>query len=238
MTDKRIPELDLFRGIAVAGMVIIHFLYDLEYFGKINLQLPLWLDAAGKYGHLIFILISGICVTLGHRSFQRGIQVFFCGLLVSYVTLYMEYILGYPKIGIWFGILHLLGISMILYTLFQDFYFFELFLLSLFLIYAGFVFKTFSVEKNWLFPFGLRSYNQYPGSDFFPLLPYFGWFLLGAAAGKYLYPERKSRAKWISRENYLSKLFQMVGRNSLLIYLAHQPILTAITLVVKKTGVL
>ena len=238
MEEKRIPELDLLRGIAVIGMILVHFFYDLEYFGKTSLVLPKWLDMAGKYGHLIFILISGICATLGHRTFHRGRLLFACGLLVSYVTLYMEYILDFQKIGIWFGILHLLGLSMMLYPLFRDFYAWELCFLSLFLICAGLIFRRFTVEKTWLFPFGLCSEKQYPGSDFFPLLPYFGWFLLGSAAGKWLYSERRSRLSWISRENRISGFFQRVGQNSLLIYLIHQPVLMGITLILKKTGAL
>ena len=238
MEEKRIPELDLLRGIAVVGMIVVHFTYDLQYFGKVSLVLPKWLDGAGKYGHLIFILISGICATLGHRTFRRGILVFACGLLVSYVTLYMEYILGFQKLGIWFGILHLLGFSMMLYSLFRDFYAWELLILSLFLISAGFYFQKFSVEKSGFFPFGLCSENQYPGSDFFPILPYFGWFVLGASAGKLLYPEKRSCCQWISRENRVTGILQKIGQNSLFIYLVHQPILTGITLILKKTGVL
>lgn len=238
MEEKRIPELDLLRGIAVTGMIVVHFFYDLQYFGKVSLILPKWLDGAGKYGHLIFILISGICATLGHRTFHRGVLVFACGLLVSYVTLYLEYILGFLQIGIWFGILHLLGFSMMVYPLFRDFYGWELLFLSLFLICAGFYFQKFTVEKPGLFPFGLCAENQYPGSDYFPIFPYFGWFLLGASAGKFLYPERRSRIPWISRENPISRFFQSVGRNSLSIYLVHQPILAGITLILKKTGAL
>ena len=238
MEEKRIPELDLLRGIAVTGMIVVHFFYDLQYFGKVSLVLPKWLDIAGKYGHLVFILISGICATLGHRTFQRGLLVFACGLLVSYVTLYLEYILGFPKIGIWFGILHLLGFSMMFYPLFRDYYGWELFFLSLFLICAGFYFQKFTVEKPGLFPFGLCAENQYHGSDYFPILPYFGWFLLGAAAGKLLYPERKSRFHLISRENRITGFLQRLGQNSLFIYLVHQPVLAGLTLILKKTGAL
>lgn len=232
MERKRIPELDLLRGAAVLGMIIIHFFYDLQTFGNLDFRLPVWLDLLGRYGHLIFILISGICATLGHNTFVRGIRVFACGLLVSYVTVFMEVILGYEHMGIWFGILHLLGFSMILYPLFRDFYFWELFLLSTFLIFAGIVFNNIPIEKNWLFPLGLCSDKQYPGSDFFPVLPYFGWFLMGAAAGKRFYGKRKSYLGEISRENFLLNFLQIIGKNSLIIYLFHQPVLLGIILLI------
>ena len=236
MEEKRIPELDLLRGLAVIGMLVVHFIFDLEYFGGWKLSLPFWLRIPQKYGHLIFILLSGICATLGHRSFQRGMVVFSCGLLVSYVTLYMDLILGYSDLRIWFGILHLLGFSMMVYPLFRDFLSWELGFLGTFMILAGMIFEQAAVRIPWLFPFGLCPETLFPGSDYFPVFPNFGWFLLGAAAGKLLYREKRSLLPWISRENFLTSLFMAAGRNSLLIYLLHQPVLIMITFFIINQG--
>ena len=69
-----------------------------------------------QWGSVLFLLISGICVTLGHHPVRRGLAVFGCGMLCSLVTAGM-YWLGFQGRGIiiWFGILHCLGVCMLLW---------------------------------------------------------------------------------------------------------------------------
>ena len=121
MTEQkqRIWELDALRGICILGMIVVHFFFDLSYFGCISLNLPSWFVFIRQYGHILFVLISGICVTLASRSFQRGVVVFGAGLLITYVTMFMDQILGFSNMRIWFGILHMLGLCMMLYPLFK-----------------------------------------------------------------------------------------------------------------------
>ena len=92
--SKRIWELDALRGLALLGMMGIHFVYDLvDLFGVWNWQQPAWyLFFKNNYGALFF-LISGISVTLGSHNIRRGIQVLLCGGLVTGVT-YGMYALG------------------------------------------------------------------------------------------------------------------------------------------------
>ena len=76
MKKERIWELDALRGLCILGMILVHFVFDLVFFDGFELTLPLWFQYLQQYGHLFFILISGICATLGSNSFRRGLIVF------------------------------------------------------------------------------------------------------------------------------------------------------------------
>ena len=82
--NKRIWELDAFRGICILGMVIVHFIYDLtDLYGIIRWDAPALFSFVQNWGGLLFLLLSGICATLGSRSIRRGIIVFVCGMICT-----------------------------------------------------------------------------------------------------------------------------------------------------------
>ena len=227
--STRIWELDALRGLCILFMILIHLFFDLEFFAGIELGLPDWFYLIQEYGHIFFILISGICATLASRSFQRGIYVFGCGLFISYVTLFAEVFFQMNGIRIWFGILHLLGLCMMLYPLFKKLPHWALALIGLIFVILGFWMETVRVEAIWLFPLGLRSGTVFTGSDFFPLFPGFGWFLLGAALGKSVYRKKQSLLPKVRSTVFPLRFLGFVGKQSLIIYMVHQPVLYAIT---------
>ena len=220
----------MLRGAAILAMAAVHFLYDLSVFGNRSISLPVPLFLLSRYGHLLFILLSGICATLGQRTFLRGMAVFSAGLLVSYGTLFGELILGIPGIRICFGILHLLGFSMMVYPLFSRLPAPMLAILGAAGILLGMGMGRTLVSAVYLFPLGFRSDRVYTGSDFFPVFPNLGWFLIGAALGKSLYRDRISRFPGLPWQIPLLRGLAFCGRHSLEIYLLHQPILFPISL--------
>ena len=117
---QRIWELDALRGLCILCMVAIHAFWDLSAFGGFAFDLPGWFLFCRQYGHILFILLSGLCATLASRSFQRGMYVFGAALVISYVTFFMVNVLNFPSdMLIWFGILHMLGVCMMLFPLFK-----------------------------------------------------------------------------------------------------------------------
>ena len=68
------------------------------------------------------------------------------------------------------------------------------------------------------------AYYGFASSDYFPLMPNLGYFLLGAALGRRLYPRKESR---FPVEKVPAPFLCWCGRHSLLIYLLHQPVLAA-----------
>lgn len=235
---NRIWELDALRGICILGMMVVHFVFDLNEFAGLGLTMPGWFDFCQRYGHILFILISGICATLASRSFRRGVIVFCVGLLVTGVTLFMVCVLKFNRsLSIFFGILHLLGICMMLFPLFKKLPVWALAVLGVGFVALGVwlaalepVAVSFpSAQGLLLGAIGIRPAGFYSG-DYFPIFPNLGWFLLGAVLGRTAYCRRESLLPKVNADFFLLRFFRFCGRHSLWIYLLHQPVLAGLTM--------
>ena len=122
--------------------------------------------------------------------------------------------------------LHCLGVCMILWALFRKRPNGLLALVGGILVALGLWFKTLTVQTKALFWLGLL-YEGFSTSDYFPLLPFLGFFLLGAWLGRVLYREKASLLP-----GFRCKPLEWIGRHSLLIYMLHQPILTGLLFVI------
>ena len=227
---KRIWELDALRGICILGMVIVHLLYDMvELYALVDWQLPALYTFAQRWGGVLFLLISGICVTLGRRSVRRGLIVFFCGMICTAVTAGM-YFLGLSGKGIiiYFGVLHCLGVCMLLWPLVKKLPVWALAVLGISLIVGGFWLQTLpAADHPWFTILGLPQ-RGFASSDYFPLLPNLGFFLMGAVLGKTLYCKKETLLSRVNTQHPLIRFFLFCGKHSLWIYLLHQPVLSGI----------
>lgn len=232
MKKQRIWELDALRGLCILGMIVVHLVYDIRTFTSAELHIPQWFFVVQQYGHLFFVLISGICVTLGSKCIKRGLIVLIAGLIITSVTVFMDYVLHVGDVRIWFGILHLLGVCMLLYPIFRKLPSWALALIGTVIVALGWWFTTFTVSIDFLFPLGLRSGNIFTGADYFPLFPGLGTFLIGAALGKSVYKSKKSLLPKVPADFFLIRALSFIGRHSLEIYMLHQPLLYGITILI------
>ena len=226
---KRIWELDALRGICVLGMVLVHLIYDLtEMYGLVDWEYTPLFDFIKNYGGILFVLISGLCASFGGKHLSRGLTVLGCGLLCTLVTLAMA-LPGLTDFGtvIWFGVLHCLGLCMLLWHPLRHLPTWALPLVGLPLAVAGHIlFPLELVDHPWFILLGITP-GWFVTPDYFPLLPHLGYFLLGAFLGRTLYKTRESLLPGVPQVPPL-RFFQWCGRRSLIIYLAHQPVLMAV----------
>lgn len=232
---NRIWELDAFRGLCIWGMVFVHLMFDLTFLTDlVQWDYPDWFVLLQDWGGVLFLLLSGICVTLGSHPIRRGLIVFGCGMLCTVVTLVMAHLNMMSSIlVIRFGVLHCLGLCMLLYPAVRRLHPGVVLALGLTLAFIGLYFRTLTVENPWLFPLGLVN-RGFSSGDFFPLLPNFGFFLVGAALGKWLYREKRTLFPKSDPRNFLRRFLCWTGRNSLWIYLAHQPLLAGLCLLLQS----
>lgn len=208
-------------------MIVVHLIYDLtelyNLFPAPRLYLPL-----KNSGGTVFFLISGICAVLGHRHLRRGLIVLGCGLLVSIITAAA----GMP---VRFGVLHCMGICMLLYPMLRKLP--SAALLSLFVLFAvlGTLFQQITVTFPFLYPLGLTAEN-FDSADYFPLFPYLGYFLFGVCLGRRLYPHRLSLFPQFPFNSPFSRFLRFCGRHTLPLYLIHQPVLMFLIETVILTG--
>ena len=226
---NRVWELDALRGICILGMVLVHFVYDLvELYRIVSWEYPQWFSLVMNWGGILFFLISGTCATLGKHSVRRGLIVVGCGMICTAVT-YGMYRYGFDKsILIYFGVLHCLGTCMILWWIFKRFPTWLLAVLGIAMVAVGLYLDTiYPAENLWLMPLGILP-PYFSTSDYFPLLPNFGWFLLGAVMGRTIYRKKQTLLPLVNPKNFLVRGFSFLGRHSLWIYLIHQPIIAGI----------
>lgn len=216
---ERIWELDLIRGIALVLMIYFHVVYDLKeifhqsvsYQSGINYYL-------GKVSGSLFIFAAGLSSSLAKSNTKRALKLLAIALAITAATHLYD-----PQIGIKFGILHFLGLSILAAPLFLKLNKFYLLLLGTAVIILSPYLSAVRVNNDLLFVFGLTT-NSFVSSDFYPLFPWFGVFLYGLSAGKGLYRNKKSLIALKPRENLLT----LAGRHTLLIYLLHQPLILVI----------
>lgn len=78
----------------------------------------------------------------------------------------------------------------------------------------------------WLFGF---TTPDFASADYFPLLPWFFVFLLGTWAGRYVKAGRLPQWFYTTKAPRLA----LVGRHALLLYVLHQPLLYALTMLLR-----
>lgn len=219
MKQARIWELDALRGLCILGMVAVHLVFDL--------QIPTRKAFAfvQNWGGVLFFLLSGLCATLGSRPVRRGAMVLGVGLLCTAVTLAGRALGMLPDyMVIRFGVLHCLGACMLLWPVFRKLPVWLLAALGTgFGVLGIYLTQCVMVEFSGFAWLGLL-YPSYSSADYFPLLPYLGFFLLGAVLGRLLYAKKKSLLpQW--ETIWVFRALRWCGRHSLILYLLHQPLL-------------
>ena len=238
-------EIDLIRGVAILMMVLFHTVYDLSFFSifPVNVSSGFWQYFALATASL-FLSVVGISLTLSRaraastiskyqlalKFVYRGTGIFLVGLLITLCTwLYLGE--GF----IVFGILHLIGISIIISPLFFRLKKFS-FVAGLLCITIGWFFTTIT-GPLWLLPLGIHPATFW-SVDYEPIFPWFGMVLIGMGLGEYLYPGGVRRFALPSLPQAAIRLLAFPGRHSLLIYLVHQPIIILLLAALTGTKVL
>lgn len=232
--DGRLWELDFLRGIAIILMIIFHFIYDLNHYSVV--QYVLWKGPFAITASIIasiFVILVGVSLTISFQKkkttiplstiyqiyIKRGIKIFSLGLLITL----MSWII-IPERYVIFGILHCIGICIILSIPFLKYTRLNLVLGSI-LITTGLYLRLLEFDFSWLIPLGFLP-PKYFTIDYFPLLPWFGVVLVGISVGNYVYPhgQRRYHLNDISAKKIPQRIC-FIGRHSLPIYFIHQPIL-------------
>ena len=214
-------------------MISLHLLDNIYFFSghqeKINQGICFYWQ---RITAIVFLILVGVSLALSHskvkakgrsqnsklfiKYLKRGLIIFSWGLITTIVTKL------FLKDGfIIFGILHLIGVSIILSFPFLSLRFGNLFL-GIILIGLGFYFKNFQFSFPWLL---WLIPKQFFTVDYFPVLPWFGLILIGLFLGNILYPNY-TRGFRLHNQPHLRvvKWFCFLGKNSLVIYLIHQPL--------------
>ena len=165
------------------------------------------------------------------KTLWRGLNIFGWGMVIS-----TSVILANTG-TVDFGVLHLIGFSIVASYPFLNFRWINVGLWFLFNL-VGYYLIPVRANDLWLVWLGWRP-DAYFAVDYFPLFPWFGVVLLGIGIGNFLYS--------IDGRNFalpdLSRWFppnalQWLGKRSLFIYLIHQPLLFVLVMLLVQLGIL
>ncbi|MGH3147474.1 MAG: heparan-alpha-glucosaminide N-acetyltransferase domain-containing protein, partial [Rubrobacter sp.] len=123
-----------------------------------------------------------------------------------------------------FGILHLIGVSIVLAYPFLNLRFTNVLLGVLVFVVGTYFMGQNPSGSPWLLPFGVVP-EGWIMPDYRPLLPWFGVVLIGLGFGNLVYGGGARPGILPRKTPVVARPLLPLGRNSLAIYLFHQPIL-------------
>ena len=243
---NRIGIIDEIRGIAILGMLVFHGVVYYEMVFRVHLDIVRtpFIQFVVIAGGGLFIFISGVSCSFAKSNIRRGLICFGFGVLISIITFVLWKVFDQQYTFIFFGILHLLGASMIVFGLLENKIkrsaekwnplfglaaFSGLFAISYLMVYRDLrdqmVFSIPGIQTlydwNLLYVAGYPNWSAFPPIDFYPILP---WMLLFFAGG-YL-------GVWIVKHKLPTSLTKVhsrplvyCGQHTMVIYLVHPLIL-------------
>jgi len=236
----RIELVDLARGIALLAMFVYHFAYDLSFFRLIRVDVvtdPAW----RAFARLIagsFLAIVGFSLVLATRKgFDRGnylrrLALVACAaILVTSATWF-----ALPDVFIFFGILHHIALASLLALPFLFLPTAVIAIAAVIVFALPFILGHDLFTQDWLAFLGFGPWPM--TADFVPVFPWFGCVLAGMALARIILP-RAQGSGWASwrATSAPAKIVVLGGRNSLFVYLVHQPLfIGALFLFMQATG--
>ena len=229
----RLTAIDALRGAAIVAMIAYHFCFDLTVFRLAPWDFyrdAFWIVARGAIVSS-FLLLVGISLVLARRDgvpatrfWRRTALIAAAAVAVSAGSYLM-----YPQSFIYFGILHAIAVGSVLAR--------PLVPMPLAALALGAI--AIALGNSVALPFfdaplasivGLTT-TKPPTEDYVPLLPWLGVVLVGIAAGHALARTGFAAVAFLDRA---PRWLAWLGRHSLLVYLAHQPILLGLLWLVAR----
>ena len=249
---ERAFELDVLRGIAIVMMVFMHLSYDVRY--EFGCDMFAYLESSWFWAFVhpiitgLFVSLSGVCCAMSRNNLKRGLKLLAVALAFTIVTSLITKFMGIYCL-ILFNVLHVLAVSILLYYLVELIerktgasYMAVSFILVLAGIYIMLLSNNIGLydhasDKLPLIIFGITVKGEPAMADYMPLIPWAGVFLIGSAAGRLCYREKKTL--FPGRTGVCHKIVSplaFLGRHSLIIYLVHQVIGYGILWVIFKAA--
>lgn len=214
----RFWEIDFFRGSAILLMIISNLITDLVFFQIYQVSFEWVLFPRIVVSMFIFIAGASLYISYCQRKeemhfFFRGAKIFFYGILITITTLMLV-----PSHYIFFGILHFIGAAIIIgYFLIPR--------RTVMVFVAGLSIVFYLAAPKITVPLFTSTFKI--SLDYVPLAPWLAVFIAGILVSQKFYRQGK-RTFSIRKPTKIEKGLCLAGRNSLKIYMLHQPVIVFI----------
>ena len=240
---RRIHLIDEIRGLSIILMVFYHGFFMLGYFFGIEFlaKAQTFFEPLQPVFACLFIFISGVSSNLSRSNFKRGVRLLAIALGFTLVTAVILPRFDITGAEIYFGVLHLLSVSMLLYALLRRLLAKVpttvgiLAALALFAVsytvpkgnLLGFDLPDALYDPGFLAPLGFPGEGFY-SADYFPLIPFVFMFVAGTFFGRLATSGKLPEWWYVSR----CKPLAVIGGKTLIIYILHWPIIFLIGLII------
>ncbi len=284
---ERIFEIDFLRCLPIFVVMLYHLAFDFSmiplvtsnYYSVINnypnlkefinfcyqiSQSSLIINVFAPFVGGLFLFICGISSSFSRNNLRRGLLLLLGSLVITSATWILDIILektgNSADIFISFGILHIMAVSILFYSLLEMLFklfnkkvpAFLILSLGIIILMAG-IFLNCGIQlsgKEIIWPnyysYGnpLSQIKQHSPLVFFysaigkvgntvdwwPIFPYTGVIYIGIGIGKILYKEKKSVVPFLNFK--ILKPFNFIGRHTIYFYLLHQVVFVLILTIV------
>ena len=244
--------IDLVRGLNLISMIIFHAMWDIVYIFGVNIKwyksgtlVEVWQCSIA----CTFVLLSGYCYRNSRHRLKNGIKVFVAGLIISLITYVFM-----PENLIMFGVLTMLGSCMLILNPLVK-WLDKVGAIPGIIVSLVLFISTYNVGNGSISCMGLGSVNlpkslysnifmtymgfpsmEFYSADYFGIVPWIFLYIVGFYINK-LVREIDKNKKWCcyikEGANKLDKFryiewIRVIGRNSLVVYMLHQPIVYGI----------
>jgi len=215
---KRFHFIDDLRLLAIILMIIFHFCYDLTTLGfyKINFSEGFWYFFP-RFITTIFLFCVGKSLDFSHSQgikwpsfWKRFIKIALSALIISLATYF-----GFPNNWVYFGILHCIALG-------------SLFTLPFVHRKKWAIIPLILIAVAFIYGYDVKFLTNLIGRksmDFIPIYPWWFVFLIGL-----VFP-----ARWLPSYTWRPwKPLVSLSRNSLQVYLIHQPVIFGSLILIKR----
>ena len=226
----RAQAIDVARGAALVAMIAYHACWFADDAALVDLDLRAtsWHVFQRSIAGSFFLLV-GVSLALARPTAATAVariaRIAACALLVTVTSAVLD-----PQRVVTFGILHNIAVSSLLALPALRLGVWNA-LLGTLLVALG---AVVSLPSHPLLDWTGLGAEPAPAFDFQPLLPWLGVVLWGAALGTVLLgPLGKPVLAWRSK-SVPARGLAFLGRHSLLVYIAHVPVLFGITTILAR----
>ena len=249
---KRVWEVDFLRGFCMLFVIWDHLMFDFAFLFSFSTALgsaisnfasSYWVSgirtATHDYFVGAFVITSGLSCVFSRNDFKKSLKVLGVGLLITLATNAFSEQMG-RGIIINFGVLHMLGMCGLIWAFLKSFECpnWLVGVLAVGCLAVGYYFQSQNLVEYigaiWLFE-SKQALFWSPG-DFWPLLPWLGWFFVGVLAGRLCYKDKRTKLACI-KEQYVSPV-TFVGRHSLIFYVVSQVLGIVLLFALTEMGLL
>jgi uncharacterized membrane protein len=222
--------------MALIAMTLFHFGWDLEMFGFVERGFAsqpamIWFARCIASS---FLFLVGYSLVLAHFPqfkwngfLKRFVMVGAAAAIITIATYFAT-----PDIFIFFGILHHIALASLIGLLFLRLPAIANFIAAIGVLILFAYGRSSFFDAPWWWWSGLNDFVP-RSSDYVPIFPFFAAVLFGITSAKLIaYSALNAKLSALSLDNKPAKLLKFLGRNSLIYYLVHQPILIAFLYVI------